>query len=65
MYEVPGDVLNELRELRKIGDTLQSAADRLADYVERGDKPPYEVAMACHEARVNVLRWTDARKSSR
>lgn len=51
----------ETAELRYIGDGLQSAASRLADYVERGDKAPYEVAMACHEARDFVEQWTAAR----
>ena len=56
----------ELAELRYIGDGLQSAASRMAEWIAaftdtRIMAMPYEVRMAALEARDYVEQWTDAR----
>lgn len=52
--------VEELERLIRPGDTLQSAASRLAEWVREND-PPYEVRMAAIEAQRAVEEWTDAR----
>lgn len=52
-----------LRELQAPGDTLQSAASRMAQYVrDRAGAVPYEVFMAGLEAETAVDEWTSARQ---
>lgn len=63
----------ELPDLTTAGDTLQSAASRLAEYVlklTRDDQNgqsvdvPYEVHLAALEAQTAVVHWTNARLDS-
>lgn len=62
----PGEALTQT------GDTLQSSASRLAEFVlaldgrhGRRDSPvPYEVYMAALEAESAVRHWTEARRGS-
>ena len=46
------------------GDTLQSAASRMAEWIRALDPNtvPYEVSMAALEARSAVDEWTEARR---
>lgn len=53
------------RDLSAVGDRMQSAASRLAEWVR--DRPygvqvPYEVEMAAIEARGEVEKWSEIRK---
>lgn len=56
----------ELADLRAVGDQLQSAASRLAEYVSSldYDEVPYEVSMAVSEARRAVADWTALRRKA-
>jgi hypothetical protein len=58
--------LTSRKTLTQIGDELQSAASRLAEWVGQnfGDVP-YEVGMASLEARSAVEEWTELRSSAR
>lgn len=54
--------VRRLRRLEGPGDTLQSAASRMAQYVrDRSGVVPYEVFMAALEAETAEDEWTDAR----
>lgn len=44
------------------GDTLQSAASRLVEWVLQQEGVPYETHMAALEARGAVAQWTEARR---
>jgi hypothetical protein len=48
-------------DLCAAGDTLQSAASRLSEFVQKQQDVPYEVTMAAIEARDAARDWTDAR----
>lgn len=60
-------VSQETAELRYIGDGMQSAASRMAEWIRNvgskvhGRELPYEVYMAALEAEDYVAQWTDAR----
>lgn len=50
-------------DLTAAGDTLQSAASRMAEWINKqGTEVPYEVLMATFEARTAIDKWTDARR---
>lgn len=53
----------ETAELRHIGDGMQSAASRMAEWIRRvhNDDAPYEVHLAALEAEDYIAQWTDAR----
>lgn len=50
--------------LTQAGDTMQSAASRLAQWVRAQgcESVPYEVWMAALEAESSVDHWTEARR---
>lgn len=56
--------MTEQDDLRSIGDRLQSAASRMAEWIvddSAQKNPPYEVVVAALEAEKAVAEWTDAR----
>lgn len=54
-------VCNGPASAQVIGDTMQSAASRLAEWVNTADAP-YEVRMAALEAETSVADWTELRR---
>lgn len=52
--------------LRVAGDAMQSAASRMAEYINsrRSPSDPYEVVMAALEADGATQAWTEARRDS-
>lgn len=65
-----GGYARELVDLRKIGDTLQSEASRLAEFLTEMNKDPereilpYEVHMAVLQVKLSVEDWTATRRKS-
>jgi hypothetical protein len=59
----------ELDDLRQVGDTLQSAASRLAEWAASARLAsggvPYEVRGAIHEINRAVDQWTEIRSKSK
>ena len=49
-------------DLSAVGDRMQSAASRLAEWVRDQPGVPYEVFMAQIEARDEVAKWTEIRR---
>jgi hypothetical protein len=51
-------------DLRAVGDQMQSAASRLAEFVSslKYATVPYEVACAVYEAERSVQEWTALRR---
>jgi hypothetical protein len=49
-------------DLSAVGDRMQSAASRLAEWVLEQYEKPYEVMMAAIETRAEVEKWTEIRK---
>lgn len=48
-------------DLMAVGDRLQSEASRVAEFL-KGERVPYEVAMAVAEIEAAVKEWTDLRR---
>lgn len=61
-------VMEDVDELRRIGDELQSEASRLAEWVLKLEKNdvgvPYEVRMARASTEIAVEEWTQERKKA-
>lgn len=56
----------ELKELRRVGDKLQSESSRLAEFLRELEVDiPYEVFQALLGVESGVNQWTEIRKKSK